>query len=252
MRLTAPTPFGAGIPSRSSVLRRTRPHVVRDRAVVSEGVEHGLDRRRRGPRESELDHPPATLPTCCRYQLSTVMVPLSRLASMNSGIRADRPAARGDPLRPASPRLRSPRLQGATRCARLRRACDRPGGKGRPAAPGFAALAIAPRLAVMRIAVAQILSRHRPGRQPAAGAGLRRAGRRRRRAVGGVPGSDHVPVRGSAGADRRAGRRPMGRRCAPDRGRRGHHRDRGHVQPGRRRAGLQHAAGSGSSGSGQP
>src|SRR3984957_9901431 len=32
------------------------------------------------------------------------------------------------------------------------------GSRGRPAAPGFAALAIAPKLAVMRIAVAQILS----------------------------------------------------------------------------------------------
>jgi len=31
----------------------------------------------------------------------------------------------GDPLRPASPRLRSPGLMAATRCARLRRACDR-------------------------------------------------------------------------------------------------------------------------------
>src|SRR5271168_1719791 len=87
----------------------------------------------------------------------------------------------GDPLRPASPRLRSPRAVEwrpaapgfaalaiaagcgmATRCARLRRACDRRGlwngdplrpasprlrspraVEWRPAAPGFAALAIA-------------------------------------------------------------------------------------------------------------
>ncbi|WP_057288419.1 hypothetical protein, partial [Mycobacterium tuberculosis] len=34
----------------------------------------------------------------------------------------------GDPLRAAAPRLRSPRgLMVATRCARLRRACDRHG-----------------------------------------------------------------------------------------------------------------------------
>ncbi|PJE06242.1 MAG: hypothetical protein CK429_27240 [Mycobacterium sp.] len=68
----------------------------------------------------------------------------------------------GDPRRPASPRLRSPLCElAATRCARLRRACDRrcanwrrPAAPSRacdrrcrhwrrPAAPGFAALAIA-------------------------------------------------------------------------------------------------------------
>jgi hypothetical protein len=49
-----------------------------------------------------------------------------------------------DPPRPASPRLRSPRnSSAATRRARLRRACDHRGIlRRRPAAPGFAALAI--------------------------------------------------------------------------------------------------------------
>jgi deaminated glutathione amidase len=56
------------------------------------------------------------------------------------------PGRRDDPLRPASLRPASPRLRSPR------------GYKARPAAPGFAALAIAPRLAVMRIAVAQILS----------------------------------------------------------------------------------------------
>src|ERR1700677_2606208 len=54
----------------------------------------------------------------------------------------------GDPLRPASPLLRSPLcLSVATRCDRLRRSCDRHCAfRWRPAATGFAALAIATRL----------------------------------------------------------------------------------------------------------
>ncbi|POX96629.1 hypothetical protein C3477_25495, partial [Mycobacterium kansasii] len=51
---------------------------------------------------------------------------------------------RGDPLRPAPPRLRSPPSScAATRCARLRHACDhRRAHARRPAAPGSATLAI--------------------------------------------------------------------------------------------------------------
>ena len=90
-----------------------------------------------------------------------------------------------------------------------------------------------PKLALMRIALAQILS----GTDPAANLQLVReytgSGRRRGREAGGVPGGDHVPFRRPAGTDRRARRRALGRRCPTDRDRRRHHRDRRHVHPGR-------------------
>ena len=83
----------------------------------------------------------------------------------------------------------------------------------------------------MRIALAQILARHRSGRQPRAGRGLHPTRRRRRRPAGGVPGGDDVPVRGAAGAGRRTARRAVGRRGARHRRARRHHRGRRHVHP---------------------
>ena len=63
-------------------------------------------------------------------------------------------------------------------------------------------------LSTMRIALAQITERHRPAANLAPGRGVHAPRRRRRRHAGVVPRGDDVPVRGAAGADRRAPGRP--------------------------------------------